>query len=144
MRTHTVKKADLSDEWYLVDAENKPLGRIATQVAGILRGKHRPEYSPHLDLRDFVVIINADKIYLSGKKREQKTYWSYSGYPGGLRFRGMDEIMRKDSTRVVRHAVKGMLPTNRLGRQLLKKLKIYAGPAHPHTAQNPKNLPVSE
>ena len=144
MRTHTVKKADMSDEWYIVDAENKPLGRLATQVAGVLRGKHRPEFSPHLDLRDFVVIINADKIYLSGKKREQKTYWSYSGYPGGLRYRGMDEIMRKDPTRVVRHAVKGMLPMNRLGRRLLKKLKVYAGPAHPHTAQKPKALLISE
>ena len=96
MRTHTVKKADISGEWYLVDAENRPLGRLATEVAGILRGKHRAEYSPHLDLRDCVVVVNADKVYLSGKKRQQKMYWSYSGYPSGLRFRHIEEIMRKD------------------------------------------------
>lgn len=141
MRTHTVKKADISREWYLVDAENRPLGRLATEVAGILKGKHRAEYSPHLDLGDCVVVVNADKVYLSGKKRQQKTYYSYSGYPSGLRRRPIEEVMRKDPSRVVRHAVRGMLPSNRLGRRLLKKLKVYAGPAHPHTAQKPKALP---
>lgn len=144
MRTHTVKKADISGEWYLVDAENRPLGRLATEVAGILKGKHRAEYSPHLDLGDCVVVVNAEKVYLSGKKRQQKVYWSYSGYPSGLRRREIDEVMRKDPSRVIRHAVKGMLPSNRLGRRLLKKLKVYAGPAHPHAAQKPKALPVSD
>jgi large subunit ribosomal protein L13 len=144
MRTHTVKKADITEEWYVVDAENKPLGRLATQVAGILRGKHHPEYSPHLDLGDYVVVVNADKVYLSGNKREQKVYWSYSGYPGGLRFRHLEEIMRKDPARVIRHAVRGMLPSNRLGRRLLKKLKVYSGPAHPHAAQKPKALSVKQ
>jgi large subunit ribosomal protein L13 len=144
MRTHSVKKADISGEWYVVDAEDRPLGRLATQVAGILKGKHRAEYSPHLDLGDHVVVVNAEKVYLSGRKRQQKTYWSYSGYPGGLRYRQLDEVMRKDPSRVVRHAVKGMLPSNRLGRRLLKKLKVYAGPAHPHSAQKPKALPVND
>ena len=144
MRTHTVKKADISGVWYVVDAEDKPLGRLATQVAGILKGKHRAEYSPHLDLGDCVVVVNAEKVYLSGKKRQQKTYYSYSGYPSGLRRRSVDEVMRKDPSRVIRHAVKGMLPSNRLGRRLLKKLKVYAGPAHPHAAQKPKPLPVND
>jgi large subunit ribosomal protein L13 len=144
MRTHTVKKADVAGEWYLVDADNKPLGRLATQVAGILRGKHRPEYSPHFDLGDCVVVVNAEKVYLSGKKGQQKMYWNYSGYPSGLRFRNIQEIMQKDPSRVIRHAVKGMLPSNRLGRRLLKKLKVYAGPTHPHTAQKPKALPIGK
>ena len=144
MRTHTVKKADIPGEWYVVDADNKPLGRLATQVAGILKGKHRPEYSPHFDLGDCVVVVNAEKIYLSGKKGQQKMYWSYSGYPGGLRFRNIQEIMQKDPSRVIRHAVKGMLPSNRLGRRLLKKLKVYAGPTHPHTAQKPKALTIGK
>jgi len=144
MRTHSVRKADIAGEWYVVDAENRPLGRLATQVAGILRGKHRPEYSPHLDLGDHVVIINAEKVYLSGKKRQQKTYWSFSGYPSGLRHRQLDEVMRKDPSKIVRHAVRGMLPSNRLGRRLLKKLKIYAGSAHPHSAQKPRVLPFAE
>lgn len=144
MRTHTVKKADISGDWYLVDAQDRPLGRLATQVAGILKGKHRAEYSPHLDLGDCVVVVNAEKVYLSGKKRQQKVYWSYSGYPSGLRRRDIAEVMRKDPSRVIRHAVKGMLPSNRLGRRLLKKLKVYAGPAHPHAAQKPKALPASD
>jgi len=144
MRTHTVKKEDVAGEWYVVDADNKPLGRLATQVAGILRGKHRPEYSPHFDLGDCVVVVNAEKVYLSGKKSQQKTYWKYSGYPAGLRYRNIQEIMQKDPSRVIRHAVKGMLPSNRLGRRLLKKLKVYAGPAHPHAAQKPKALPIGK
>jgi large subunit ribosomal protein L13 len=144
MRTHTVKKADIPGEWYVVDADNKPLGRLATQVAGILKGKHRPEYSPHFDLGDCVVVVNAEKVYLSGKKGQQKTYWKYSGYPAGLRFRNIQEIMQKDPSRVIRHAVKGMLPSNRLGRRLMKKLKVYAGPKHPHTAQKPKALPIGK
>jgi len=130
----------MSDEWYIVDAENKPLGRLATQVAGVLRGKHRPEFSPHLDLRDFVVIINADKIYLSGKKREQKTYWSYSGYPSGLKTITLRDQLKQHPDRVIRLAVRGMLPKNRLGRQMIKKLKVYREPTHPHQAQMPKPL----
>ncbi len=144
MRTHTVKKADISEEWYVIDADNKPLGRLACHVAGILRGKHRPEYSPHLDLGDYVVVVNAEKIYLSGKKIQQKTYWSYSGYQGGLKFKKVQDLMDTDPSRIIRHAVKGMLPSNRLGRRLLKKLKVYAGPNHPHSAQRPKSIPNNE
>jgi len=144
MRTHTVKAEDISGEWYLVDADNKPLGRLACEVAAILRGKHRPEYSPHLDLGDCVVIVNAEKIYLSGKKRQQKVYWSYSGYQGGLKFRHVQDVLDRDASKVIRHAVKGMLPSNRLGRRLLKKLKVYSGPAHPHSAQKPKAFPVNK
>ena len=144
MRTHTVKKADISEEWYVIDADNKPLGRLACHVAGILRGKHRPEYSPHLDLGDYVVVVNAEKIYLSGKKIQQKTYWRYSGYQGGLKFKKVQDLLDTDPSRVIRHAVKGMLPSNRLGRRLLKKLKVYAGPNHPHSAQRPKNIPNNE
>ena len=140
MRTHTVKAKDITEAWHVVDADNKPLGRLASEVAKILRGKHRPEFSPHLDLGDYVIIVNAEKIYLSGKKAEQKVYYSYSGYQGGLRVRRIEEVMAQDPTKVLRHAVRGMLPSNRLGRRLLKKLKVYAGPKHPHKAQQPKDL----
>lgn len=140
MKTHTVKGRDITHQWYLVDASERPLGRLASEVAKVLRGKHRPEFSPHLDLGDHVVVINADKIHLSGKKGQQKIYYSFSGYPGGLKVRRVEEMMKSDSTQVVRHAVKGMLPSNALGRRLLKKLKVYTGSQHPHTAQKPKAL----
>lgn len=140
MRTHTVKAGDIQQAWYLVDADNKPLGRLASEIARVLRGKHRPDFSPHLDLGDHVIVVNADKIYFSGKKVEQKVYYSYSGYQSGLKVRSLQEMMKSDPTKVVRHAVKGMLPSNRLGRRLLKKLKVYAGPSHPHRAQQPKDL----
>jgi large subunit ribosomal protein L13 len=144
MRTHTVKSADIAGEWYIIDADNKPLGRLATDVAVILRGKHRPEFSPHLDLGDHVVIINAEKIHLSGNKSEQKVYYSYSGYQSGLKVKNIQDVMQKDPASVVVHAVRGMLPKNRLGRRLLKKLKVYAGAKHPHTAQNPKVYPTGK
>jgi len=141
MKTHTVKGADIQERWYVVDATNKPLGRLATQVAGVLRGKHRPEFSPHLSLGDHVIVVNAEKVYLSGNKREQKQYFSYSGYQSGLKIRSLREVMDRDPTRVLRSAVRGMLPHNRLGRRLLSKLKVYAGPEHPHDAQQPGQLP---
>jgi large subunit ribosomal protein L13 len=144
MRTHTVKAADIAGEWYVIDADNRPLGRLATEVAVILRGKHRPDFSPHLDLGDHVVIINAEKIYLSGNKSEQKVYYSYSGYQSGLKVKNIQNVMEKDPTSVVIHAVRGMLPSNRLGRRLLKKLKVYTGSKHPHTAQNPKAYPTGK
>jgi len=140
MKTHTVKAGDITHEWYLVDATDKPLGRLACEVAKVLRGKHRAEFSPHLDLGDHVIVVNADKIHLSGRKMDQKVYYSYSGYQSGLKVRRISEVMAKDPTRVVRHAVKGMLPTNRLRARLLKKLKVYAGPEHPHKAQQPKDF----
>lgn len=142
MKTHTVKAGDITERWYLVDATDKPLGRLASEIAKVLRGKHRPEFSPHLLLGDHVVVVNADKIYLSGDKRQRKVYYSYSGYQGGLKTRSFQEVMDKDPGRVVRHAVKGMLPHNRLGRRMLKKLKIYAGAEHPHAAQRPQDMPV--
>lgn len=140
MKTHTVKAADITHEWFIVDATDKPLGRLACEVAKVLRGKHRAEFSPHLDLGDHVIVVNADKIYVSGRKREQKVYYSYSGYQGGLKVRRFTEVMQKDSGQVIRHAVKGMLPSNKLGARLLKKLRVYAGPEHPHTAQQPKDF----
>jgi large subunit ribosomal protein L13 len=143
MKTHTVKAGDIQEHWYVVDAADKPLGRLASEIAKVLRGKHRPEYSPHLSLGDHVVVVNAEKVYLSGNKRQQKVYYSYSGYQSGLRIRSIQEVMDKNPGRVVQHAVKGMLPHNRLGRRLMKKLKVYAGPDHPHTAQRPQDFPAS-
>jgi large subunit ribosomal protein L13 len=143
MKTHTVKAADISEHWYVVDASNKPLGRLASEIASVLRGKHRPEFSPHLSLGDHVIVINAEKVYLSGDKRQQKVYYSYSGYQGGLRMRTIREVLEKHPSRVVHHAVKGMLPHNRLGRSLMKKLKVYAGPDHPHGPQQPQEFPTS-
>ena len=142
MRTHTVKGGDITEQWFVVDAADKPLGRLASEVASVLRGKHRPDYSPHLSLGDHVVVINADKVYVSGRKREQKLYYRYSGYQSGLKVSRFEEEMARDPARVVLHAVKGMLPHNRLGRRLLKKLRVYVGAEHPHGAQKPDELPV--
>ncbi len=142
MRTHTVKAKDITERWHLVNADNKTLGRLAVEVAKVLRGKHRPEYSPHLDLGDHVVVVNAEKIFLSGKKPQQKVYYSYSGYPSGLKVRRVQDLLASDPAKVIKHAVKGMLPSNRLGRRLLKKLKVYAGPEHPHKAQKPQEMTV--
>ncbi len=141
MKTHTVKAGDITERWYVVDAAGVPLGRLASRVASVLRGKHRPEYSPHLSLGDHVIVVNADKVYLSGSKREKKKYYSYSGYQSGLKIRTVREMMDRDPTRIFRLAVRGMLPHNRLGRRLLKNLKVYAGPDHPHQAQRPVELP---
>ena len=143
MRTHTVKAADISESWYVVDADGMPLGRLASEIAKVLRGKHRPEYSPHLSLGDHVVVVNADKIHVSGNKSSAKLYYRYSGYPGGLKVRTFQEAMEKDPTKIVRIAVKGMLPHTRLGRQMLRKLKVYTGPGHPHEAQKPVDMPAT-
>lgn len=141
MKTHTVKGGDIEETWYLVDATDRPLGRVASEIAKVLRGKHHPEFSPHLSLGDHVIVVNADRVYLSGNKVEQKRYYRYSGYQSGLKIRTLQEVMEKDPTRAMRYAIKGMLPHNRLGRQLLKNLRIYAGPEHPHSAQQPVDMP---
>ena len=141
MKTHTVKGADIQEHWYVIDATDRPLGRLASEVANVLRGKHHPEYSPHLSLGDHVIIVNADKVAISGSKRETKLYYRFSGYPGGLKVRSMREIIEQDPTRVVHLAVRRMLPKTRLGSAMLKKLKIYSGAAHPHAAQQPQAMP---
>jgi large subunit ribosomal protein L13 len=138
MKTYSAKPGEVTREWYLVDAEGKTLGRLATQIADTLRGKQKPQYTPHVDTGDFVVVVNAEKIQVTGNKLEQKRYYRHSGYPGGLRSRTLREQLERRPTEVLRVAVKGMLPKNRLARQQLTKLKIYAGPEHPHEAQNPR------
>src|ERR687895_1578055 len=140
MKTWNAKAENVERTWYLVDAEGKPLGRLATQIADTLGGKRKPEYTPHVDTGDFVVVVNAEKIAVTGKKLEQKRYYRHSGYPGGLRSRTLGEQLDRRPTEVLRKAVKGMLPRNRLSRAQLTKLKIYAGPEHPHEAQAPKPL----
>ena len=140
MKTYSAKPGEITREWYLVDAEGKTLGRLATQIADTLRGKRKPQYTPHVDTGDFVIVVNAEKIHVSGNKLDQKRYYRHSGYPGGLRSRTLREQLDRRPTEVLRIAVKGMLPKNRLARQQITKLKIYAGPEHPHEAQNPKPL----
>jgi large subunit ribosomal protein L13 len=139
-KTYTTKPADITRKWYIVDAQGKTLGRLATRVATILKGKHKPEYSPHMDVGDFVVIINADKIHVTGRKMDQKIYYRHSGYPGGLSEITLRNQLVRYPTRAVELAVRGMLPKNRLGRKMLRKLKIYASPEHPHAAQKPEIL----
>ena len=140
MKTYSAKPGEVTREWYLVDAEGKTLGRLATQIADTLRGKRKPQYTPHVDTGDFVIVVNADKIQVTGNKLDQKRYYRHSGYPGGLRSRTLREQLDRRPEEVIRKAVKGMLPRNRLSRAQLRKLKIYAGPEHPHTAQAPKEL----
>ncbi|WP_363315409.1 50S ribosomal protein L13 [Thermosulfurimonas sp.] len=136
----TREEALAQREWYVVDASGKVLGRLASEIAKRLRGKHKPHFAPHLDLGDFIVVVNAKKIKLTGKKWDQKVYWRHSGYMGGLKLRTARQMLETKPEELVRLAVKRMLPKNRLGRKLLKKLKVYAGPEHPHQAQNPKPL----
>jgi len=141
MKTWTAKPNELERRWYVVDAEGQNLGRLATRVADTLRGKRKPQYTPHVDTGDFVVVVNAEKVAVTGKKLEQKLYYRHSGYPGGLKVRTLAEQLERRPTEVLRKAVKGMLPKNRLASQQISKLKIYAGPEHPHEAQRPEPLP---
>jgi large subunit ribosomal protein L13 len=141
MKTFNAKKQDVERRWYVVDAEGETLGRLAVRIADALRGKRKPEYTPHVDTGDFVVVVNAEKIKVTGKKLDQKRYYRHSGYPGGLRSRTLREQLDRRPTEVIRTAVKGMLPRNRLARQQITKLKVYAGPEHPHAAQSPEALP---
>lgn len=135
MKTYSTKASDLEAGWHVVDASGKTLGRLASEVATILMGKHKPTYSPHLLSGDFVIVLNASKVRVSGKKAEQKLYYRHSGYPGGLKSTTLGKMMETHPTRVIEYAVKGMLPHNRLGRQMIRRLKVYAGDTHPHQGQ---------
>ena len=137
MRTYTPKPADIVRQWHVIDATDIVLGRLASQTAQLLRGKHKPYYAPHLDTGDFVVVINAGKVAMTGNKREQSTVYRHSGFPGGLKRQSYAEVLDTRPERIIEKAVKGMLPHNTLGRQMLSKLKVYAGPTHPHQAQSP-------
>ena len=136
--TKHVRKEDVNNDWWIIDATNKTLGRLATQAARLLRGKHKPSFTPHVDNGDYVVIINADKIQIQAKRAEQKEYFHYTGYPGGGRFDSYQKVMTIKPEFALEHAIKGMLPKNRLGRKIVKKLKVYTGEQHPHSAQMPK------
>ena len=140
MKTHAVKAGEIRRDWFVFDAEDKVLGRVASQVATILKGKHKPIYSPHLDTGDHVVIVNVEKIRVTGKKQEKKKYFTHSMYPGGVTWTSFKEMSDTKPERVLFLAVRGMLPKNSLGRAMIKKLKIYSGPQHPHAAQAPKSL----
>jgi large subunit ribosomal protein L13 len=143
MRTYVATPATRERNWLVVDASGKTLGRLATQVADALRGKRKPEYTPHCDVGDFVIVVNAERVAVSGKKRSDKRYYRHSGYPGGLRSRTLSQMLDRHPEDVVRLAVKGMMPRNRLARQQLRKLKVYAGPDHPHAAQQPQEMEVN-
>ena len=140
MRTYTTKPDDITREWYVVDATGLTLGRLASQIASVLRGKHKPIFSPHMDCGDFVIVVNAEKVRVTGDKLDQKMYYRHSQYPGGLKTISLRDQLKQHPDRVIRLAVRGMLPKNRLGRQMLKKLKVYREPDHPHQAQQPKPL----
>jgi large subunit ribosomal protein L13 len=142
MKTYQAKKEELEYKWYLVNADGKVLGRMATELAKILKGKNKPTYTPHLDTGDFVIVVNAGKVTLTGKKMNDKIYYHHTGYPGGIKEMTAEKLLAKKPTEMIRIAVKGMLPKNSLGRQMLRKLKIYAGPNHPHEAQEPISLEI--
>lgn len=143
-KTYFAKKGEVERKWYIIDAEGETLGRLASKVARILIGKHKPIYSPHVECGDFVIVINADKVVLTGKKWTDKIYRHHTMYPGGLREISAKDLLKKKPTALVEHAVKGMLPKNKVGDRLIKKLKVYAGPKHPHEAQRPAPFPVYE
>jgi len=138
MKTYTLKKGDIQRQWWLFDAEGKILGRLATEIAVILRGKKNPRFVPHMDSGDFVVVINAEKVRVTGRKTDDKVYYTHSLYPGGLKTETLKDLLEKKPEEVIRRAVWGMIPKNKLGRAVYKKLKVYSGPSHPHEAQNPR------
>jgi len=140
VKTYVTKPEEAEREWFVVDAEGETLGRLAAKIARILRGKHKPEFSPSIDVGDYVIVVNAEKVRVTGRKLDQKMYYRYSGYPGGLKQITLRQQLAKHPTRVIKHAVKGMLPRTRLGRRMFRKLKVYAGPDHPHEAQQPRPL----
>jgi large subunit ribosomal protein L13 len=143
MKTYNAKPGEISRDWYVVDADGQTLGRLATEIANVLRGKGKPQYTPHVDTGDFIVVVNAEKVHVTGNKLDQKLYYRHSGYPGGLRSRTLREQLDRRPEEVIRKAVRGMLPKNRLARRQITKLKIYAGPEHPHVSQAPKPLQLS-
>ena len=143
MKTYVATPENRSRDWVLIDAEGQTLGRLATQIADVLRGKRKPEYTPHCDTGDFVVVVNAEKIRVTGDKRQKKLYHRHTGYPGGLKTRTLEEMLNRRPEEVIRLAVKGMLPRNRLGRAQLRKLKVYAGTDHPHAAQKPTAMEIT-
>jgi large subunit ribosomal protein L13 len=138
VKTYVTKPNEVEREWHVVDAKGETLGRLATRIARILCGKHKPNYSPAVDMGDYVIVVNAEKVRVTGRKLDQKVYYRHSGYPGGLKEISLRDQLTKHPTRVIEHAVRGMLPKGRLGRQMFKKLKVYAGPDHPHQAQKPR------
>lgn len=139
-RTYVTKPEDVERDWYVVDASGQTLGRLASEVAQVIRGKHKPIYSPSIDVGDYVIVVNAEKIHVTGRKLDQKMYYRHSGYPGGIKEMTLGRMLEEHPTRVIELAVKGMLPKTRLGRKMIKKLKVYAGPEHPHQAQEPEAM----
>ena len=144
MKTFSAKAEEINREWFLIDAEGKTLGRMATEIALRLRGKHKPEFTPHVDTGDFVVVINADKFKVTGKKTQEKIYYRHTGFPGGIKDQNLEELLAKKPTEAFVKSVKGMLPSGPLGNQMLTKLKVYAGTEHPHAGQNPKALTLNK
>ena len=142
MKTISLKKSEISKEWWVVDAEDQILGRFASKIAQIIRGKHKPNFTPHMDMGDFVIVLNAEKIKVTGNKERDKTYFRHTGYPGGVKETSLSLLRRKNPEKILMNAVKGMLPHNRLGRNILSNLKIYKGGNHPHEAQTPKELNI--
>ena len=140
MKTYVVTPSDVEREWFVVDAAGKTLGRLASEIAPILRGKHKPIFTPRMDVGDYVIVINAEKVAVTGRKRQEKVYYRHSQYPGGFRAMTLEEMLEKHPTRVIKRAVRGMIPKNRLGEAVMKKLKVYAGDSHPHQAQQPQPL----
>jgi large subunit ribosomal protein L13 len=140
--TYSAKAGDIQHDWFVVDAEDKTLGRLATEIAHRLRGKHKPEYTPHMDMGDYIVVVNCEKIRVTGAKRTDKQYYHHTGFPGGIKSASFEKLIDRAPERVIQRAVKGMMPRSPLGRAMLKKLKVYAGPAHPHAAQQPQPLTV--
>lgn len=142
MKTFSIKTADIKSDWYLVNADGRTLGRLASELAKRLRGKHKPEYTPHMDTGDYIVVINAEKIHVTGKKETDKIYYHHSGYPGGLKSIRLNELREKQPDMIIKNAIKGMLPKGPLGRKMMKKLKVYVGDQHKHSAQQPQPLEI--
>ena len=143
MKTVSVRQQDVAHDWYVIDAAGQPLGRLASEIAKCMRGKHKSNYTPHVDTGDYIIVVNAEKIFVSGKKETKKIYYRHSGYPGGIKSASVKEVRETKPTELLERAVKGMLPRNPLGRSVFRKLKVYAGDSHPHGAQQPKEMVIT-